>query len=1033
MLCRSFANVIGLDLTVTASARRCGCFAMVIITMACGSVIPGNTACGEEPFAEFLEALRSRGYYDVALPYLDRMASATTVSEVRRQTIAYERGVTLVSAALKQRQMAGKERYLDQAQAAFERFRQDAPNHSLALSSNGQLGNILVERARIKLLRAARPLVQPEQQEILKQEARSILDQAGKIFNENRDSIRVRLEDMPKALDPDKDSDRIAERDRLRAEYVQAQFVAAMIQYERAQTYDPSTAEFRKGMERSGKLFGVVAQKYRRRLAGLSAVLFQGRCRQALSDPKGALSYYEDLLTLPEGEPVLRPLQTKALRSAIECWLDEQVNQKKLAIKRAEEWIQQQRPNERGDADWLAIKLRLAQAYREQSKDERGRTRTAMVADARRLAVDVAKQNSEFQTAAQEMLTSFGIPNQTPKQSEEVDNFAAALAAAKEAVSQRKVASSAITLLQGRLPQVSDPESRKEIESRLADAEKQLKEAESQALALFDRARLLADQDVSVEDMNTVRYYLCTLYYYQGDHLSAAVLGDFLARRFPATAEGRRAASVALASLVKMYGEGKGPNAEQLADRIKEMADYIATRWQGQPDAAEALSTLVTLAVNTGRPADAQEYLKMIPEDSDKRGQAELSTGQAIWNQNVGVAQPDADLQQQAIDLLTSGLKKTADLPVTPQRVAAALSLAQYHLNHDNAALALSLLEDRHVGPKTLADKNHPAISSAALLRRTYTLAILAYVASIPEADDTDATVAKALAALDALKQQLGEDPAGKRRLSTIYVSLARNLQKQIDEASPAAKKTVSAAFQQFLDRAASTTTDLAVLNWIADSYVGLGLGFADELGRVTGEGQAFFARAISIYDSILKQANSGQLQLPDVEILRTQSRLAVAYREMGEYAQAIDVLARVLQRQETQVYIQMEAARTFHQWGDRSDANAYLKAIRGDRQKSGTNKNLIWGYGRIANIVARSPKLRALFHEARLGVAKCRYQYALRQSKTQRAKELAQAEQDILVTARLYGLGDDATKTQYEELLGQIQRAQGKRATGIK
>ena len=78
-------------------------------------------------------------------------------------------------------------------------------------------------------------------------------------------------------------------------------------------------------------------------------------------------------------------------------------------------------------------------------------------------------------------------------------------------------------------------------------------------------------------------------------------------------------------------------------------------------------------------------------------------------------------------------------------------------------------------------------------------------------------------------------------------------------------------------------------------------------------------------------------------------------------------------------------------------DANAYLKAIRGDRQKSGTNKNLIWGYGRIANIVARSPKLRALFHEARLGVAKCRYQYALRQSKTQRAKELAQAEQDIL------------------------------------
>ena len=343
------------------------------------------------------------------------------------------------------------------------------------------------------------------------------------------------------------------------------------------------------------------------------------------------------------------------------------------------------------------------------------------------------------------------------------------------------------------------------------------------------------------------------------------------------------------------------------------------------------------------------------------------------------------------------------------------------------------MLEDPRVGPKTLADKKHPAIATAAMMQRTYTLSILAYVASIPDSDDTDATVAKALAALDALKQQLGEDPAGKRRLSTIYVSLARNLQKQIDEATPASKKTISAAFQQFLDRAAGTSTDLAVLNWIADSYVGLGRGFTDELGRVTEEGQAFFDRAISIYQSILQRVNSGQLQLPDAEVLRTQSRLAVAYREMGEYAQAIDVLARVLQRQETQVYVQMEAARTFHQWGDRSDAKAYLKAIRGDRQKAGTNKNLIWGYGRIANIVSRSPKLRSLFHEARYGVAQCRYQYALRQPKAQRVKELAQAEQDILVTSRLYGLGDDAMKSQYEELLTEIQRAQGNPATGIK
>ena len=666
MLCRFLANVIGSYLTAIAPARRCRAH-VVTLALAISCISLSSSVRAEEPFAEFLEALRSRGYFDVALAYLERTSTSQTISAELRQTIAYEKGVTLVSAALAQRQLAGKERYLDEAQAAFEKFRKTAPDHSLALSSNGQLGNILVERARLKLLRAGRPLVPPEQQEILKKDARLIFDQAVEVFYENRDSIRARLEEFPKALDPERDSEKIAERDRLRAEYVQAQFVAAMIQYERAQTFNPSSKDFRNGIEEAGKLFGVVAQKYRRRLAGLSAVLFQGRCRQALSDPKGALSFYEDLLTLPEGEPALRPLQTKALRGAIECWLDEKVNQKKLAIEQAEKWIEKQRPNERGNADWLAIKLRLAQAYREQSKEERGRTRTAMVADARRLAVDVAKQTSEFQTEAQEMLTSFGIAKETPKESQQVDDFGAALAAAKEAVSQRKLAASTISLLRGRLPQVSDPKNREEIENRLAEAEIQLKSTEEQALALFDRARLLADEEVSVEDMNTVRYYLCTLYYYQGDYLSAAVLGDFLARRFPATAEGRRAASVALASLVKLYGDGKGPNAEELTKRIKEMADYIATRWQGQPDAAEALSTLVTLAVNTGRPDDAKQYLEMIPEDSDKRGLAELSTGQAIWNQNLGVAQPDADSQKRAIELLSSGLKKTADLAVTPQ------------------------------------------------------------------------------------------------------------------------------------------------------------------------------------------------------------------------------------------------------------------------------------------------------------------------------------------------------------------------------
>ena len=141
-----------------------------------------------------------------------------------------------------------------------------------------------MERARLQFLDTQKPgLTDAERNEGL-QQARDLFQQAGQIFEKNRALMRARLERIPKALRADKDAEQIRERDQLRADYVEAQFLAALIRYEFAQTFPAEDPEAKQQFQRAEEAFGVVAEKYRRRVAGLSAVLFQGRCRQACGD-----------------------------------------------------------------------------------------------------------------------------------------------------------------------------------------------------------------------------------------------------------------------------------------------------------------------------------------------------------------------------------------------------------------------------------------------------------------------------------------------------------------------------------------------------------------------------------------------------------------------------------------------------------------------------------------------------------------------------------------------------------------------------
>ena len=94
----------------------------------------------------------------------------------------------------------------------------------------------------------------------------------------------------------------------------------------------------------------------------------------------------------------------------------------------------------------------------------------------------------------------------------------------------------------------------------------------------------------SIDQLNEVRYFLCWLYWEAGDYYQAAVLGDFLARRYPDHPAAAASAKLALASFERLQqaaaqAGGKPQDVEFEARKMAEIAEFMTRRWPDTPAA----------------------------------------------------------------------------------------------------------------------------------------------------------------------------------------------------------------------------------------------------------------------------------------------------------------------------------------------------------------------------------------------------------------------------------------------------------------
>ena len=102
-------------------------------------VFVSASVSGGEPARQFLQGLRERGYYDTAVDYLNMMKTSQLAPVDLRETLLYDLGSTLIEASRLQRDMALREKQLDEARDALNRFVGMHPEHPLIDSANSQL------------------------------------------------------------------------------------------------------------------------------------------------------------------------------------------------------------------------------------------------------------------------------------------------------------------------------------------------------------------------------------------------------------------------------------------------------------------------------------------------------------------------------------------------------------------------------------------------------------------------------------------------------------------------------------------------------------------------------------------------------------------------------------------------------------------------------------------------------------------------------------------------------------------------------
>lgn len=477
-----------------------------------------------------------------------------------------------------------------------------------------------------------------------------------------------------------------------------------------------------------------------------------------------------------------------------------------------------------------------------------------------------------------------------------------------------------------------------------------------------------------------------------------------------------------------------------------QMAELITKRSPGTEDADSAFSVLVSFAIRSGRIDQAEKLIGEASTQSKPR--LELQLGNAMWARYLEMSQagqetpPDeaalAKLKTPAVKFLRGGfdgLKK--DAAANELGATTGLYLAQALLSDAKYEEAISVLEDEKAGPLKLIASGNPTAKKPQYSVEAYKAALRAYVSVSPPQED------KAVETMQALEKVVksGGDPAkAAEQLNRVYIGMGVALQKQIEDLRAVGQekeaKRVGLAFAKFIDRVASQqgTANWPTRVWLAQTYYAMASEHQADAQRgatapIGATARVYFTKSRDAYQLLIKEAATNPKFPPsDAAVLAAKMQLGECYRALGQFDKALDSFSEILKQKESSLAVQRAAATTYAERGQQEDVKWFENAIHGGNKAKADGQNLIWGWVKISTVAARAARadkaFRDSFFDARLNIAKCRYQAAMKKDGDARRDDLSNAKQGIQSLARIYpDFGGAKWKPLFEGLLKDIQR----------
>lgn len=796
------------------------------LLMVCGALAAAPARAADDPrfVAGFADGLRARGYYDLALEYLDEARRSPDTPADVRESLDYREGRVLIEAASRDTDPDLARDRLDKAKARIEAFLKAHADRPEATDAQASLAKLLYERGRTEVNDAGE-MKAPADRENRLAAARKFYGDARDAFGRAVDRLKEKLATYPQVLP--RDDPRFEEREQVRGRMIDAELQREIVGFDEALTFPADSARRKELLEAARGAFKGLYDQYRTQMAGQTARMWEGKCFEEQGELGKAMGIYKELLDHPD--PALRQLQRQ-----IDYFRIVVMSKRKeyaLAADESGKWLAMF-PKDRRSYEALAVQTELARNILAQLPTLADGDKPKAVRAATDALADVARVASPFKPEALALLQKY--------------RPAAAISAADAA-----------KLL---------------FDDALAEANSALSAEDfPRALTLLRLAGRKVDPSKEQAKANRARIVLGYALFKTGRYAEAAVVDEHIARNDPQGEWSAKAAEVALVALLSAGNAASGRERASDRDHLVEFARYVVATWPDVEQGDTARIALGEVALERGEFAEAVASFDSVRPGSPRKADAQSASGSAHWRRSLALresgetAPAEAEIKA-AIDGLKASLKTRKDANAAegdPGLVATAAELATVQVAADKANDAVALLEPivKVAGPP---GPNNPTGS------RAVTALLRAHVAA--------GRVDEAMVDMRTLEGSGGGSASNSAQL---YFELGRLLERETEalrkrnDASRLAR--TEQAYRKFLKALVANKTGQTFqsLRWAADNL--LKLGSAPEAAQVYADLLAYQAKD----PEFLKTPNAASF------VLATRVKQVAALRQSGQLNQA--------------------------------------------------------------------------------------------------------------------------------------------------